>query len=117
MDGLDAEADELFKARGAKQKISLAVKEYKDLKKIVKDASLSSRKWKEQKDRLQAAEQEQAELEDDSRHKSAEVRRLVRLNRAIPELAELETLKKQLRELGEVIMLPPEFPERLHPVR
>jgi uncharacterized protein YhaN len=116
MDALDAEADELFKARGAKQKISLAVKEYKDLKKIVKDASLSSRKWKEQKGRLQAAEQEQAGLEDDSRRKSAEVRRLVRLNRAIPELAELETLKKQLRELGEAVLLPPEFPERLRQV-
>lgn len=116
MDTLDAEADELFKARGAKQQINQAIKEYKELKKIVKDASLASRKWKEQNKRLKVAEEEQARLENQIRQKSAEVQRLDRLNKAIPELAELETLKKQQQELGDVVRLPPEFPELLRQV-
>ena len=116
MDSLDAEADELFKARGAKQQINQAIKEYKELKKIVKETSLPSRKWKEHKKCLKVAEEEQARLEDESRQKSAEVQRLDRLNRAIPELAELETLKKQLQELGTVVMLLPEFSEQLRQV-
>lgn len=116
MDSLDAEADELFKARGAKQQINQAIKEYKELKKIVKEASLPSRKWKEHKKCLKVAEEKQAKLEDESRQKSAEVQRLDRLNKAIPELAELEILKKQLRELGDVVMLPPEFSELLRQV-
>jgi len=116
LDTLDAEADELFKARGAKQQINRAVKEYKELKKIVKDASLPSRKWKEHRKLLKVAEEEQARLEDESSQKSAEVQRLDRLNRAIPELAELETLKQQQRELGDVVMLPPKFSELLRQV-
>jgi uncharacterized protein YhaN len=116
MDALDSEADELFKARGAKQQINQAIKEYKELKKIVKEASLPSRKWKEHQKLLKSAEKEQSRLEDESRHKSAEVQRLDRLNKAIPELAQLETLNTQLRELGSVVMLPPEFSERLRQV-
>jgi len=89
LDSLDAEADELFRARGTKQQINQAVKEYKELKKIVKEASLPSKKWKEHQKRLQDAEAELARLEEERRRKSAEVRRLDRLNKAIPELAEL----------------------------
>jgi uncharacterized protein YhaN len=116
MDSLDAEADEIFKARGAKQQINQAIKEYKALKKTVKEASLPSRKWKEHKKCLMVAEEEHTKLEDESRQKSAEVQRLDRLNKIIPELAELETLKKQLRELGDVVMLLPEFSEHLRQV-
>ena len=116
MDSLDAEADELFKARGAKQQINQAIKEYKALKKTVKEASLPSRKWKEHKKSLKVAEEEHTRLEDESRQKSAEVQRLDRLNKTIPELAELETLQKQLQKLGDVVMLPPEFSEHLRQV-
>lgn len=116
LDSLDLEADELFKARGAKQKINQAVSEYKDIKKDVREASLPSSKWKEHKKRLKEAEDKQAELEQESRQKSAEMRRLERLHKAIPELAVLENLQKQLLELGDVVVLPQEFPELLQQV-
>ncbi|MCF6291103.1 MAG: AAA family ATPase [Desulfobacterales bacterium] len=115
-DSLDAEADELFKARGSKQRINQAIKEYKALKKTVKEESLPSKKWKEHKKRLQDAEAAQAGLEQESRQKGGEVRRLERLHRAIPELAELENLKKQLQQLGDVVLLPPEFSNELRQV-
>ncbi len=116
LDALDAEADELFKSRGSKQRINQAVNEYKKLKKIVKEASLPSGTWKEHHRRLKDAEAELAELEEESKRKSAEVQRLERLRRAIPELAALENLKKQLRNFGEVVLLPPGFPEQLQNV-
>jgi uncharacterized protein YhaN len=116
LDSLDAESDELFKPRGTKQQVNQAIKNYKELKKVVRDASLPSLKWKEHKKRLQDAEVEQFRLEDESKQKSAEVQRLDRLNKAIPELAELENLQKQLRELGDVVVLPSEFSEQLRQV-
>jgi len=113
LDSLDLEADGLFKAKGSTQQISSAIKEYKEKKKIVKEASLPSSRWKEHKKSLQDAEDEQARLEAESREKSAELQRLDRLNRTIPELAELENLQNQLEALGEVVILPPEFSDQL----
>ncbi|MGM0682173.1 MAG: AAA family ATPase, partial [Thermodesulfobacteriota bacterium] len=115
-DFLDMEADEFFRPRGTKQQINQALKRYKNLKKTVKEESLPSSKWKEHEKRLREAEAEQAELEKRSRLKSIEVQRLDRLNRAIPLLAGLENLQAQLRELGDVVLLPAEFPERLRQV-
>ncbi len=116
LDSLDAEADDLFKARGAKQQINMAVKEYKELKKIVREKSLLPSKWKEHTKRLKDAEAEQDTLEKESREKSTEVQRLDRLSKSIPELAELENLQKQLHDLGDVVVLPPEFSEQLRQV-
>lgn len=116
LDALDAEAEELFKARGSKQLINQALSEYKALKKVVREASLLPGKWKEHQQRLNDAEAVQAGLEEESRWKNAEVRRLDRLARAIPELALLEQYQKQLQELGAVVVLPPEFPEQLREV-
>ncbi len=117
LDSLDAEADELFKSRGSKQQINQAINEYKKLKKIVKEASLPSSKWQEHCQRFKEAEAELAELEEESKQKSAEVQRLERLHRAIPELAVLENLKKQLHDSGDVVVLPPGFPEQLQKVK
>ncbi len=116
LDSLEVEANDLFKARGSTQQINQAIREYKGLKKIVRDESLPPAQWKEHQKRLQEAEAEHARLEAESRQKSAEMQRLERLNRAIPELAELENLQSQLSALGEVVVLPPEFSARLQEV-
>lgn len=107
---LEAEANDLFRERGSKPKINQAIREYKELKREVRDATLLPGTWKEHQQRLEVAEAEHVKLEAESRRKSAEVRRLERLNRAIPELAALENLQKQLLALGDVVVLPPEFP-------
>ncbi len=44
------------------------------------------------------------------------MQRLERLHRAIPELAALEHLQRQLRDFGELVVLPPGFPEQLQEV-
>ncbi|MHC4116684.1 MAG: AAA family ATPase [Planctomycetota bacterium] len=116
LDALETEAEELFKDRGSKQQINRAIKEYRDLKATTKEASLLPTKWKKHQKRLQAAEAEHNRLEEESRQRSTEVHRLDRLNKAIPELAELENLQNQLLELGDVVVLPPEFSEQLREV-
>ncbi len=117
LEALDAEADELFKSRGTKQQINQAISAYKDLKKTLREASLLPGKWKEHKKRLKDVEAERDRLEEEKGEKSAEVRRLARLQRAIPELAKLDNLDQQLRKLGEVVVLPPEFSENLRQLK
>ncbi len=109
LESLEAEADALFRERGTKQKINAAIREYTELRKVVREKSLPPSRWKEHKKRLQEAEAEQARLEEESRRKTGTLQRLVRLSRAIPEIAALENLHEQLREIGEVVMLPPDF--------
>ena len=116
LDSLDTEANELFKSKGRKQQISQAIKEYKDLKRIVKEASLRPSAWKKHQKKLQETEEEHARLETESKAKGAEIQHLDRLSKVIPELAELENLQTQLTELGDIIVLPLEFPQNLREV-
>lgn len=113
LDSLEAEAGELFKVRGSTQQINLAIKEYNELKKFVKEESLPLSKWKVNQKRLKDAEVEHERLELESRQISAEAQRLDRLHKSIPELADLENLQKQQSELGDVVVLSPEFSKKL----
>ena len=56
LDSLDAEAGDLFKARGSKQEINRALSEYKKLQKEVREAILPGRQWKEVAEALKRAE-------------------------------------------------------------
>ncbi len=116
LESLEEEADALFRERGSKQKINAAIREYLELRKIVREKSLPPSRWKEHQKRLREAEENQARLEEESRQKASILQRLVRLSRAIPEMAELENLQEQLHEIGEVVMLPPDFTELLREV-
>ena len=116
LDSLEAEAGELYKDRGSKQEINQAIREYQDLKKSLRDACVLPGVWKEHQRRLIDAEARHAALEEESLRANAEVHRLNRLHRAIPELAKLTNLRQQLQDMGSVVLLPPEFPERLRQV-
>ena len=110
---LETDGDELFKPQGKKQLIPQAIKKYKELKKSVNEASLSSTKWLEHNKRLKNTKVAQEELEKERKHKESESLRLERLRKIIPELAQLNNLKEQLSNLGEVVQLPLDFPEQL----
>ncbi|MFO7885606.1 MAG: AAA family ATPase [Desulfobacteraceae bacterium] len=108
-DSLDKEAENLFKPRGSTQKISLTLKKYKDFKKQVKEKSLHSGKWKEHNQRLNEARIQQKQLEQEKNRIAAELERLKRLKRVIPQMARLENLQNQLRDFGDVVILPEQF--------
>lgn len=110
---LDKEAAELFKSTGQLPEINKAIKRFKELQKEAKAASLSCKEWKDNQKALKKAEEERTRLEQERDNKNKELRRLERLAQAIPELGSLESYSEQLRALGDVIPLPPDFTENL----
>lgn len=113
---LEQEAAGLFKPSGQLPKINKAIRQYKELQKELRAASLSSGEWQDLQNALKDAEDEREILTKEREQKNKECRRLERLEQAIPELAKLQLLQKQLDDLGEVILLPPGFSEQYQQV-
>jgi uncharacterized protein YhaN len=112
LDSLEAEGDELFKARGSKQEINQALAKYKELQKDVKADSLSGREWKEHQKALEEAEKELERVEKERNEKDRLRRHLERLKRALPHLALRRSLRQKMQELGPVILLPEDFSDQ-----
>jgi uncharacterized protein YhaN len=112
IDQLEKEAADLFKPAGKKPLINKAVNKFKQLKKKAKETALSSREWKDLQKALIHTEDERADLEKERIYKNSELRRLERLEQAIPELAALKSRQDELQALEKVILLPPDFSKR-----
>ena len=112
LEGLEAEAAELFKSRGSKQLINRAVSSYQQQKKISREESLLPGKYQEHEKKKREAEKERLRLEQESAQLSGEIERLSRLQRIIPELAELDDLQKQIEDQGNLPPLPTGFDDR-----
>ena len=111
-DQLEQEAAELFKSAGQLPEINKAIRRYSELRKELKDATLSTKEWKELRNVLKEAESERTDLENNRDHKVKELHRLERLQQAIPELASLKVWQGRLNALGKVTLLPPDFSDR-----
>jgi uncharacterized protein YhaN len=111
IDQLENEAADLFKSAGQLPQINKAVKRFKELQKTVKAASLSFKEWENHRKVMENAEAERTSLEKERDLKNKELRRLDRLVQAVPELASLRSWQDQLRALGEVVILNPDFAE------
>lgn len=110
--GLEQEASDLFKPSGSKPEINKAIKRFKELQQQVKALSLAPKEWKELRKALQDAKAERTSLEQDRESKNTALRRLERLQQAIPELASLKLWQEHAAALGEVDILPPDIGER-----
>jgi uncharacterized protein YhaN len=109
---LDQEAGELFKPVGQRPALNTAIRIYRELQTRARAAALSAREWQEQRQALDQAMAERARQEEERDRLNAELHRLERLRQAVPELAALQAWRGQLRALGEVVFLPPDFAER-----
>ena len=109
---LEQEASDLFKPSGSKPEINKAIKKIKELQQEVKVSSLAPKEWIELRKALQEAEAKRTTLEKDRDNKNKELRRLERLEQAIPEIASLKVWQGHMAELGDVIPLPQDFNER-----
>jgi uncharacterized protein YhaN len=114
---LDQEATNLFKPSGSKPEINRAIKHFKELQQELKAASLAPKQWKELRKNLEDAESERTRQELVRDSKNTELRRLERLDQAIPELASLKLWQDHLEALGEVEILPPDIGERYQQVK
>ena len=112
LDSLDANASNLFKARGSKQEINLALSEYKKLQKEIRDAILPGRQWKEVAEALKKAEEELSAIEQEKKEKNIQRRQLERLKQALPQLALRRDLMSRLELFGETVLLPDDFVPR-----
>lgn len=109
---LEQESSTLFKPNGSRPEINKALKRFKELQKEVKDTSLAPKKWKELKKALEEAESERILLEQDRDSSNRELRRLERLEQAIPEVATLKVWREHCAALGDVVTLPPDIREK-----
>ena len=112
IDQFEMESADLFKPTGQLPLINKAIKRFKELKKELSEASLASREWKDLKNALTEAEFRRSTFEKKRDKQNSRLRRLERLERAIPELADLQIERERLRALGEVMLLPANFSEQ-----
>ncbi|MBI4595193.1 MAG: AAA family ATPase [Candidatus Tectomicrobia bacterium] len=114
LQGLDDEANALFLPRGQNQEINRAIAEYKKAKQEVHEAALPSREWSETDENLKKALRESDTLSKELRRIGSENTRLERLQSALPKVSQRRNLMEKLDNLGEVVVLPPEFTQNRH---
>jgi uncharacterized protein YhaN len=114
---LDTEAESLFLPRGSKPRINLGVAEYRDAKKALSELSLSGREWDGKRKDLERRREESAAMERDLAALKAERNRLQRIRRVQSRLGERRDLLLRREELGDVVLLPADFPDRRRTTR
>jgi len=110
--GLESEAEALFTARGTKREINGALAAYDETKRIVREASLSSRDWHELNNGLSEAQEALRAIEVQHGEKDRRRRQLERIRQLLPQLALRNVLRQQLAELGQVVELPDNFADQ-----
>ena len=112
MDELEEESDQLFRPQGSSRLINEAIARHKELHIQCKQATLSGREWAEHRQALDEALKRLAENQFIRQEREKEKHRLERLTQALPDLSDRRNLLEKLAELGEVMLLPPDFTER-----
>jgi uncharacterized protein YhaN len=112
LQALDDEADALFLPRGSKPRINHAIADFREAKRELSEASLSSREWDGRRKELEKKRGESSDLESRLAGLKTERNRLTRLRRALPRLAERRDLLTRREALGTVTVLPADFPAR-----
>jgi uncharacterized protein YhaN len=109
LEGLEADADELFKPRATAREIPVALARYRELQGQLRAASLAGHEWEKHSRSLAEAEAEVQGLTARRLELDRELNRLERLRRALPYLGERRLLCEKLQAMGEVFQLPENF--------
>jgi uncharacterized protein YhaN len=109
---LAEEAEALFTPTATTRTINKSLAALKEKRKAARDEQLSSSDWKKHRDALSAAEAEREELERQRKAHSAELSRLERISRALPDIARRREVLEELERLSDVPWLPPDFADR-----
>ena len=112
LEGFDNEADALFRPRGSTQKINVAVKRFNDLKKDIRDASLSSTKWDEHRRALARTTQALTGIQTELKQNRAKLSRLQRIRRVLPKFAQRRESGQKLESMGKAVVLAGDFSKR-----
>lgn len=105
LEDFDNEADVLFRPRGSTQKINVAVKRFNELRKDIRDESLSSTIWDEQRRALARTTKALDEIQTELKQKRAEIARLQRIRQVLPKFAQRSEARQKLESMGSVVIL------------
>ena len=108
---LEEKGKALFLPGGKLPVINQAISEYAAHKKMVSDQSLRSRDWIEKDQAVRDHRLQLDKISGDLGNVSAEKHRLERLNQVIPRIAKRDALILRQKNLGDVVILSPEFTE------
>lgn len=113
IESLDNEGGELFKAGGSKPELNKAAKNFQDLKKEIRDLSLSGQTWKEQESLFESTSATLVKAEQDRNSCRTDLERLKRIRLAISDLSRRRALLDKIKSFGPMDHLPGDFLERL----
>ena len=106
---LDKEAGDLFKPSGSRPPVNVNLREYREIKKKVKDLSLSPRRWSELEESYLQQKEEVAQLKEKEQEITRRKNRLERLTDTLPLVARRERILEEIDRLGDLPVLPAEF--------
>ncbi len=109
---LDRETDEIYRPRGSKQSLNVALERYKELRKQIQELSVPGREWEEHDRRLNDLQRQRAALLSELGQARVALSRIERLERALPLAVDREERRRRRHEMGDVLLLPEGFTER-----
>lgn len=109
---LEEEAAVLFAPRGHNRVVNQAIGDLRDLRSAQREATVSADEWARQDRAARDADERVAKLTERMQELAREKSRLERLKRVLPLLAEREETSRRLADLGDVVLLAPDFPKR-----
>jgi uncharacterized protein YhaN len=112
VDGLQAEADGLFRPSGQKQKINEAIGRLKQRRAELKEAQLPGQEWERHEQILKAALEAKAEVEDKLTAALRRMNRLQRIREAHPIIGRHRETVRELEAVADAVLLPEGFSER-----
>lgn len=112
LEGLQAEADALFRPAGQKQKINEAVGRLKQSRSELKTAQLSGQEWARHDQTLSTALQAKDGVEAKLAEAQSRLSRLQRFAEALPVIADRRETLTALKSLSDAVLLPVGFGER-----
>ena len=112
IDGLNDEAEALFKPRGSRQHINAALSAYKECRRQLREHSLKPTQWQQQSKALQQTREQQTRIEQQLVEQRRELNRLQRIARLQPRFARRREYQAALARLQDVVLLGAEFSQR-----
>lgn len=112
LERMEMEKAELYKVKGKNQKINQRIRLHKILQREIRELSFAPEEWQCQADAHERFIRELEEMKARRRQLDKQRVHLERLFRAAPLLARRKGIQQQLRDLGPVRSLPPDFGKR-----
>ncbi|MGA1823583.1 MAG: AAA family ATPase [bacterium] len=109
VEALTTETGALFKPSAKNPRINQLITQFKEIRKARAEKSLSAKDWIAHDKALKTARSEKREIEHEIACIIAQTSRLKRLRDAIPRISKLNRYKDDIRQMGDVVVLPKNF--------